>query len=160
MKIYNYHNQFGYFMNASEADESPLEPGVYLIPAFATEIAPPDDVPKDKVAIFDPESNEWFITKDYRGTYYSKFEPWSDKLENVDPQFRPDMKDYALGPIPETKYMQEVYFDEDDQQWKVVDIKIDDQVPDERLEFVREFVNQLDIMGISVEQLKEMLDHL
>lgn len=157
--IYNYHPAYGYYVDKNEADESPLEPGVYLIPGYATEIAPPE-TPKDKVAIFDPQDQEWFITKDYRGTYYSKADPWGDKIQNQDPQFRPDMKEYALGPIPKTKYMQDVYFDEDEQQWKVSDVLIEDQAPDERIEFVKEFVNQLDIMGISVEQLKDILDRL
>jgi hypothetical protein len=158
--IYNYHPQYGYFMASSEADESPLEPGVYLIPGYATEIAPPEDVAKDRIAIFDPESNEWFVTKDYRGTYYSKYEPWSEKIDNHDPQFRPDMKDYALGPIPETKYMQDVFFNEDTQAWEIVDTLTDDREPDERIAFVREFVNQLDLMGISIDELKDLLDRL
>jgi hypothetical protein len=39
--IYHYDSD-GVFLGVSEADESPLEPGVYLIPSFATEIEPPE----------------------------------------------------------------------------------------------------------------------
>lgn len=40
MKIYHY-DDVGIFHGESEADESPLEPGVFLIPANATAIKPP-----------------------------------------------------------------------------------------------------------------------
>lgn len=40
MKIYHY-NECGYFCGQDIADESPLEPGVYLIPAYATDQEPP-----------------------------------------------------------------------------------------------------------------------
>jgi hypothetical protein len=42
-------NSDGYFTGPTEADASPLEPGVYLIPAGAVEIAPPPVGP-DKAA--------------------------------------------------------------------------------------------------------------
>ena len=41
MNIYNYDPEPNQYNFSSVADESPLEPGVYLIPAYATEIAPP-----------------------------------------------------------------------------------------------------------------------
>ena len=41
MNIYHY-NSDGFLVGASEADESPLEPGVFLIPAMATETVPPN----------------------------------------------------------------------------------------------------------------------
>ena len=40
MKIYNYDHE-GFYVGECDADESPLEPGVYLIPARATEVKPP-----------------------------------------------------------------------------------------------------------------------
>lgn len=52
MKVYNYSPINGEFICESKADESPLEPGVFLIPAHATTIAPLS--PKnDHVSVFD-----------------------------------------------------------------------------------------------------------
>lgn len=41
MKIYHYHSDTGVFLGEGNADESPLEPGVWLVPAYATPIEPP-----------------------------------------------------------------------------------------------------------------------
>ena len=51
MKIYNYNPENGYFVGESLADESPLEAGVYLMPAHATEIPAPKAT-KGKVVVF------------------------------------------------------------------------------------------------------------
>jgi len=50
MLIFNY-DENGDFVGTSQADESPLEPGVYLIPARAT-TSPVPNVPEGKVARF------------------------------------------------------------------------------------------------------------
>ena len=56
MKIYNYHPETNLFICESIADESPLEPGIFLIPAYATTIKPPE-LQEGKTLHF--ENNEW-----------------------------------------------------------------------------------------------------
>jgi hypothetical protein len=56
MKIYNYNPENGHFVGESFADESPLEPNVFLIPAHATEIAAPKAT-KGKVVVWN--GNDW-----------------------------------------------------------------------------------------------------
>jgi hypothetical protein len=71
--IYNYSPETGEFLYESEARESPREPGVYLIPAFATEIEPPKLKKPNTVAIFNEETGRWNTKEDYRNTsIYSK----------------------------------------------------------------------------------------
>jgi hypothetical protein len=58
MKTYNYAPDTGIFQTESLADESPLEPGVFLIPAYATTIAPPQ-VTNPEIAVF--KDGEWSV---------------------------------------------------------------------------------------------------
>jgi hypothetical protein len=67
MKIYNYHSEYKYFISTSIADECQLEPGVFHIPAHATDIEPPE-YEDGMISIFNETS--WSILKDQRGTYY------------------------------------------------------------------------------------------
>lgn len=58
MKTYNYAPDTGIFHSEGLADESPLEPGVFLIPAHATTIKPPKAV-LPKVAVF--KDGKWSV---------------------------------------------------------------------------------------------------
>ena len=51
MNIYHYISDTGIFHSEGVADESPLEPGVFLIPAHATTVAPPE-LAESEVAVF------------------------------------------------------------------------------------------------------------
>lgn len=48
MKIVYQADHAGLYAGEVEADESPLEPGVYLIPAGCVDVAPPADFPPGK----------------------------------------------------------------------------------------------------------------
>ncbi|MBB5017428.1 hypothetical protein HNQ59_000692 [Chitinivorax tropicus] len=62
--IYNYHPQIGEFINEAPADESPLEPGTILLPAFATTDKPPTTSSRE-VAVF--ADGQWHVKADWRG---------------------------------------------------------------------------------------------
>jgi len=59
MNIYNYDQATGILLNVSEADESPLEEGVYLVPANATDVAPPEFNEKEQIAVW--TGKDWSI---------------------------------------------------------------------------------------------------
>lgn len=63
----------GLLVAATEARESPLEPGVYLIPAGCVEVAPPD-AEAGKAAVW--SGTAWTMVADHRGeTWYDGREP-------------------------------------------------------------------------------------
>ena len=69
MKIYNYDATTKEFVSESLAHESPLEPGIFLVPANATKEAPPK-VGQWQIPVY--TGNSWTITGDYRqATVYS-----------------------------------------------------------------------------------------
>jgi hypothetical protein len=45
MRIFHYHPDTGALVGTGLADPSPLEPGVFLIPAFSTTTVPPAAIP-------------------------------------------------------------------------------------------------------------------
>lgn len=60
-KIYNFHPESKALISETWADESPLEPGVFIVPAFATMIIPPT-VPAGKFAAFN--GTDWLLLDD------------------------------------------------------------------------------------------------
>ena len=64
MRIYNYDPETGEYLGDGLADESPLEPGVYLMPANATSKLVPTLKPGE-AAIF--ADDNWRVVADYRG---------------------------------------------------------------------------------------------
>jgi hypothetical protein len=74
VKIYNYSAETREFLGAGVARESPMEPGVFIFPAYSTEVEPPSTSDYE-CAIFTGEG--WDIVPDYRGvTYYLS---WDDE---------------------------------------------------------------------------------
>lgn len=52
MKVYSYNNK-GWYTGETKTQPSPLEPGIDLMPAFATPINPPDYDPATSLPFFD-----------------------------------------------------------------------------------------------------------
>ena len=67
MLVYNFDPTSGEFLSSSPADESPLQPGVYLIPANATPLAPPTAT-TGTAPVF--VNGSWSLVADHRGDTY------------------------------------------------------------------------------------------
>jgi len=56
-KIYNFDGKTGLYLGESWADDSPMEPGVILMPRHATAIPAPDEIPDGSAAFW--RSDHW-----------------------------------------------------------------------------------------------------
>lgn len=61
--IYRYHSETGEFLESGAADPSPIEPGVFIIDAYATTVAPPEVGPQE-AAVF--VTDAWQVKADFR----------------------------------------------------------------------------------------------
>lgn len=52
IKVYHFDGKTGLYVGEGVADESPLEPGAYLLPRFATTAEPPGEVAAGYAAFF------------------------------------------------------------------------------------------------------------
>lgn len=71
--VYSYHPVSGEFTGASEAEPSPMSPGEFLIPAYATDIAPPEACREGCALAWSETSKAWSEIPDHRGeVWYSR----------------------------------------------------------------------------------------
>jgi len=68
--IYNYHPEYKYFTLQSEAIKDPLEDNIFLAPAHATHIKPPE-ISSNEIQLFDVVEKKWSVITDNRGVYFS-----------------------------------------------------------------------------------------
>ena len=61
MIAYTYNPITMEFVGESSVDESPLEPGIFLMPAYSTSAVPPVFNAETHICYFDKENNSWKI---------------------------------------------------------------------------------------------------
>lgn len=60
-RVWSYDPNTGVLIGPEVADESPLEAGVYHVPANCTAVAPPSPIPAGHVAKFNPAKRSWVV---------------------------------------------------------------------------------------------------
>lgn len=63
MKYYNYNWATREYIGEDDADPDPMQPGNFLLPAYATFFPPPPEVEPGHTVVFDPETNNWVSRK-------------------------------------------------------------------------------------------------
>lgn len=126
-------------MGESIADESPLEPGVYLIPSCATTIEPPNYNP-GTIPFF--KGDNWDVVEDRRGVWYRI--PTGESYEVYNP-LEEQLNATRIAPPDLTRYLQPHEYVWTGDNWEV--IPIPEPTPLEKLEKA----------GLSVDDLKGLL---
>lgn len=85
MKVYNYHPVTKEFISETDADESPLEPGVFIIPGSATTVAAGTPADGSK-RVFSTGTQLWSDVEDHRGVdIYATATGASQKVQDLGP---------------------------------------------------------------------------
>jgi len=66
MLIYHYTRDYLIFLGSEEGTDSPLEPGVTLVPSYATLIVPPA-INANEAAVFDEDTDTWSVQPNFIG---------------------------------------------------------------------------------------------
>ena len=60
-KYYSYDAETLEYTGEEEADPNQLEPGNYLLPAYATFTPPPEEIDKGQQCVYDAETDGWLV---------------------------------------------------------------------------------------------------
>ena len=93
MLVYNYDSVLKFYVSTSEADESPLEPGVWLIPAHSTTIEPPFCT-EDQIVVFQEDRQEWDIVD-------KVVEEYKEETEAAKPEVTEEYKEMIKKKVEE-----------------------------------------------------------
>ena len=133
-QVYQYDPNTKEYINTVLAQESPLEPGVWLIPPNTTEIELPE-VGQYQKQVFNVETNQWEIKPDYRNV-----KVYSTASENIGQEIKlelgQDLVNATLTPPPQlTQYYEELKWENNN--WVIYNN------PDKAMELVRQIRNNL-----------------
>jgi hypothetical protein len=139
MKIYNYHPEYKFLISDGIAQPSPLDPpGVWLIPAHATEIEPPE-YSEGFIPVFN--NNSWEVIEDKRGVYYD-LETFEMSVNDNPHQEMENVTRIPPPQIPEGKTLKW------DNEWILEDIPIPPELTP---------LEKLEKSGLTIEELKTLL---
>jgi hypothetical protein len=133
-QAYQYDPNTKEFINIVFAQESPLEPGVWLIPPNTTEMEPPE-VGQYQKQVFNKTTNQWEIKPDYRNA-----KVYSTASENIGQEIKLDLGQELINatliqPPQLTKYYEELKWENNN--WVIYNN------PDKAMELVRQIRNKL-----------------
>ena len=155
MKIYHYHPDYKYFLSEGNANPSPLEPGVYAIPAHATDIEPPE-CSLGHIQVFNGSS--WIIVEDKRGRYYCK-----ETLECHNIEDPCACCDHLTSHRPPFEYRNDNQIIKWNNGWNIE--TLDSPPEPEPIEYPEDLIHlnnmspqeKLSMIGLTIEDLKNLL---